>query len=169
VSVIEVTYRPMRRDSPVYYVYRSLLAVTTWLFRAKHEGRSHTSAAGSMVMDAFGAPPDLRRRASVLEIGTYVGAVGPVPIMVPFVVVGAVTKTFWIAQAACVFYAVGAGWALVCGLRYVMNGVDRRRWVGAGRPAAWTPRGVSQPKNRDLVYVLLASYWVASKFLALFP
>ena len=169
-----MTYTAIRPRSVTLLLTRAMtsIVVRPRLAARDTHGRPRAQMIDEGVQDAFGAAPDLDARKDLLYllmyggiIGTFcVGAVGlGLGALVQSIagqgIGSAVMKTFGVLGAAPLL-SLGIVWAA----RAQFNDVDYRRWSRAGRPAGHVPSGVSQPKDRDLLYALPLALCFAAIF-----
>ena len=169
-----MTYTAIRPRSATRLLTRSVMGVLVRPKTAARDtrGRPRAQILDDSVRDAFGAAPDLDARKDLLYLLMYGGIIGAFCVGAVGLGLGAlvqaiagqgigsaVMKTFGVLGAAPLL-SLGIVWAA----RAQFNDIDYRKWSRAGRPEGHVPSGVSQPKDRDLLYALPLALYVAAIF-----
>jgi len=131
-----------------------------------------------MIRDAidhnFGAVPDIDERKDFMYVMVYGGViggfvVGAIGVGVGAVVQATVSRTVG-TEVMKAFGVLGAApllaLAMVWAVRAQFNDIDYRQWTKQGRPAGHVPSGLSQPKDRDLLAIVLLALLLAAFFWA---
>lgn len=145
---------PQRAVRAIYVA----VSVATWTAMGiSFAGETRSRRADRTVDQAFSSGPDLNLRQNVIAMVAGVSTIVMASVGVLGFAVGVlIDRDPWFR---IVLQAVGAiaAFSVVTLVRGAFARRDRRRWVDAGRPAAWVPSARGVPRDRDLlVWLVLA-------------
>lgn len=171
-----MTYRPVDARSLAGRLHRIIvMPLCRHVSRRSPDKGSARDLADETIRESFGpiGEMDMERRNTSLTfaylvllcIGIFAMILGVACMALAHLLLGASAASFLINVCAAVVAAPLSAIGFVWAMRSIVNEYDTRKWRRVGRPDYWTPKGTSQPKDRDFLYALPICVFIAAMLL----